>query len=112
MIFERTKLNEIRKKWEKLEPNFQSDKIRNFTNSGFGTTLCNEGKIMICGGDSVNMNTYLYDIDQNLISINEQCEDILFFFNDKTFYKINNNYNIALPSSLDEEKDILISNKK
>ena len=64
---------------------------------------------MFCGGDIINLNIYLYDINKNLIYLNTQCTDILFTFSDKNFYKINNNHNIALPYSLEENKTILFS---
>lgn len=111
IIFEKTNLNDISNKWEKIAPDFENKKLKNFTNVGFAANLCVNGKILLCGGDSVNMNTYLYDVYKNMISSNDKCEDILFTFNDKNFYKINNNSSIALPYSLNEEKEILISNK-
>ena len=111
LIFERTNLNDISKKWEKIIPKFEKDKLKNFTNSGFSANLCINGKILFCGGDNININTYLYDIDKNIISSNDNCEDILFTFNDKNFYKINNNNSVALPYSFSEEKEVLITNK-
>jgi len=110
IIFERTNINDVNKKWEKIVPNFENENIT-FTNSGFAASLCGGGKILFCGGDTININTYLYDIDKNLIDINDKNDDILFSFKDKNFYKINYNSNIALPNSLEEEKEILICNR-
>ena len=110
IIFERTNLNQRNQKWEKIRPDFQSGKARNFTNFGFATNYCRDGKIMLCGGDSVNFNTYFYDIENNLLSENDKCEDILFTFNEKNFYRIDTNNSIALPYSLEEEKEILLIN--
>ena len=111
IIFERTNLNDISNKWEKISPDFENKKLKNFTNVGFAANLCIKDKILFCGGDSVNMNTYLYDVYKNMIRSNDKCEDILFTFTDKNFYKVNNSISIALPYSLSEEKEILISNK-
>ena len=111
LIFERANLNDISKKWENFVPDFENKKLKNFTNVGFAASVCINGKILFCGGDSVNINTYIYDVNKNIISSNDNNEDILFTFADKNFYKINNNSSIALPNSLDEEKEILISNK-
>ena len=111
IIFERKILNDISNKWEKFDRDFENKKLKNFTNVGFAANLYVNGKILLCGGDSVNMNTYLYDAYKNMISSNDKCEDILFTFTDKNFYKIKNNSSIALPYSLNEEKEILISNK-
>ena len=111
IIFEKTNLDDIKHRWEKFSPNFEKENLKNFTNTGFGVTMCNGGKIIFCGGDNVYINTYIYDVNKNLLSINNKSEDILFSLSDKNFYKINNNYSIALPSSLDDEKDILIVNK-
>ena len=110
IIFERSNLNHINKKWEKIRPDFQNVKARNFTNFGFGANYCMGGKIMLCGGDSVNLNTYFYNIENNLLSENVKCEDVLFSFNDKNFYRIDTNNSIALPYSIDEEKEILVIN--
>ena len=107
IIFERTNLNQSNLKWEKIKPDFKNGKASYFTNFGFAANYCRDGKIMICGGDSVNINTYLYDLEKNLMSENDKCEDILFAFNEKNFYRIDINNSIALPYSLDEEKEIL-----
>ena len=109
IIFERTNLNDKSHKWEKIVPNLENEKIDEFTNTGFSANLCGGGKIMFCGGDIINLNIYLYDINKNLIYLNTQCTDILFTFSDKNFYKINNNHNIALPNSLEENKTILFA---
>ena len=109
IIFERTYLNEVNKNWEKIIPSFENEKI-NFINYGFGACICDNRKIIFCGGDTVNINPYFYDIDKNLIYINDKSDDILFSFKDKNFYKINNNSYIALPN-LEEEKEILIFNR-
>ena len=109
IIFERTNLNDVNHKWEKIVPNLD-EKVDDFNNFGFASILSEGEKIMFCGGDIIYMNTYLYDINKNLIYLNNQCQDILFTFNDKNFYKINNNENIALSYSLEEDRTILISN--
>ena len=109
IIFERTNLNDKSHKWEKIVSNLEKEKIDEFTNIGFAANLCRGGKIMFCGGDIINLNIYLYDINKNLIYLNTQCTDILFTFSDKNFYKINNNHNIALPYSIEENKTILIA---
>lgn len=104
ITFERTDLDDDRHKWEKIIPNYENGKISNFTNSGFGVTMVGGGRILFCGGDNVNLYTYLYDIKRNIIYLNDKSEDILFTLSDKNFYKINRNYSVALPSSLDELK--------
>lgn len=111
MIFERTNLNDAYHKWEKMNPNLENEKINNLVNSGFGLVACSGGKIMICGGDIIDIYTYLYDIEKNSIFTNNKHDDILFTFSDKNFYKINNSNYIGLPSSLDEEKEVLVVDK-
>ena len=111
VIFERTDLDDDRHKWEKILPNYENGKISNFTNSGFGVTMVGGGRIIFCGGDNVNLYTYLYDIKRNTIYINNKSEDILFTLSDKNFYKINSNYSVALPSSFDELKEVLVVDK-
>ena len=111
ITFERTNLDDDRHKWEKIIPNYENGKISNFTNSGFGVTMVGGGRILFCGGDNVNLYTYLYDIRKNIIYINDKSEDILFTLSDKNFYKINKNYSVALPSSLDELKEVIVVDK-
>ena len=111
ITFERTDLDDDRHKWEKIIPNYENGKISNFTNSGFGVTMVGGGRIIFCGGDNVNLYTYLYDIKKNIIYVNDKSEDILFSLSDKNFYKINRNYSVALPSSLDELKEVLVVDK-
>jgi len=111
VTFERTDLDDDRHKWEKIIPNYENGKISNFTNSGFGVTLVGGGRIIFCGGDNVNLYTYLYDIKKNIIYVNDKSEDILFSLSDKNFYKINKNYSVALSSSLDELKEVLVVDK-
>ena len=109
--FERTNLDDFSYKWEKIVPIYENEKNKNLVNKGFGVVSCGGGKVMLCGGDVINMNPYLYDIEKNLLYTNDNCDDILFTFSDKNFYKINNNSYIALSSSLDEENEILIVDK-
>ena len=111
ITFERTNLDDISHKWEKIVPIYENEKNKNLVNKGFGVVTCGGGKVMLCGGDIINMNPYLYDINKNLLYTNDNYDDILFTFSDKNFYKINNNSYIALPSSLDEENEILIVDK-
>ena len=111
ITFERTNLNEMRHIWEKINPESENEKLNNLLNKGFGLVTCGLHKIMICGGEITNMNPYLYDIDKNWISEKNKTDDILFTFSDKNFYKINNNIYVALPSSFEEEKEILIFDK-
>ena len=79
IIFEITNINNANKKWEKIISNLENETIT-FTNCGFATSLYGRRKILFCGGDAININTYLYDIDKYLIDINDKNDDILFSF--------------------------------
>ena len=111
IFFERTNLNDNNHAWEKIIPNFESEKfINNIVNNEFGLSHCAGGRIVLVGGN-FNPNSFLYDINMNLFSYNHNYKNQLIPLIDKTFYKINQTHNIALPCSLIRHVEIAILNK-
>ena len=54
-----------------------------------------------------NNASYIYNLNQNKISLSQNGTNDCMNFVDKTFYKINETY-IALPEDLGESKEIAI----
>jgi len=112
-FFERTKILSPIRKWEKIIPNLDENIISNNFPSKFGVSLDSNGNILFLGGDNINNvnNTYIYKPGNNIISLSQNGTNDNMIFDDKTFYKINDKYNIALPHDLNESKEISIVDK-
>ena len=115
IIFERSKLTDNKKEWEKIIPNYDQDILRNFPSDNFATSIDSKGNIIFIGGNNINMennNTYIYDINQNKIYLSEKGTNDNMNFVDKSFYLIDNQYSVALPEGLEENREIAIVDKK
>lgn len=111
IFFERTNLNEDNHKWEKVFPNFESEEYINYIiNNEFGLSHCAGGHIMLLGGN-FNPHSFIYDINTNLFSYNNNYIKQFIPLIDKTFYKISHIHNIALPCTLMKYVEIGILNK-
>ena len=114
LIFERTKLTDNKKQWEIIEPKYDENILKNFPNESFGVSLDSKGKIIFIGGNNINMEnnaTFVYDINENRISLSNQGSNDNMKFIDKTFYIFDNKYNVGLPEDLDEIKEIAFVDK-
>ena len=114
LIFERTKLTDNKKQWEIIEPKYDENILKNFPNESFGVSLDSKGKIIFIGGNNINMEnnaTFVYDINENRISLSNQGTNDNMKFIDKTFYVFDNKYNVGLPEDLDEIKEIAFVDK-
>ena len=111
--FERTKIVSPIRKWEKIIPNLDENIISNNFPSKFGVSLDSNGNILFLGGDNINNvnKTYIYKPGNNTISLSQNGTNDNMIFDDKTFYKINDKYNIALPHDLINSKEISIVDK-
>ena len=115
ICFERTRLSENEKKWEKIIPNFNDKIISNFPSKSFATTLDTNGNVIFLGGDNItleNKYSFVYDTKSNKITLSIRGTNDNMTFDDKTFYKINNKYNIALPRGLNEGKELAAIDKE
>ena len=110
--FERTKLTYPSRKWEKIIPKIDKNLIKNFP-SDFGVSYDSNGNILFLGGNNnINMNnTYIYNPLKNEITISQNGTNDNMIFSDKSFYKINNRYNLAFPKNLLETKEICVVDK-
>ena len=94
-----------------MKKHFESEEyINNIINNEFGLSHCAGEHVMLLGGN-FNPNSFIYDINMNLFSYNNNYINIFIPLIDKTFYKINNIHNIALPCSLIRHVEIGILNK-
>ena len=96
LFFEKLDLNHLNKKkiaWEKFYPkNYEK-----YTSQYYG--VCDmdlEDKIILLGGERVDMNTITYEIKNNKLE-NGPGRNSYAKLNDKTFYKINKNFYVAIP---------------
>ena len=72
----------------------------------------NVDNIVICGGERTGANTIIYEIKNNNL-LKAKGKDINCKLDDKTFYKINQNYYINIPYSKDPgEKSIIAFDKR
>ena len=112
-FFKRTKIVSPIRKWEKIIPNLDENKINSNFPSNFGVSLDSNGNILFLGGDNINKvcNTYIYKPGNNIISLSQNGKNDNMIFDDKTFYKINDKYNLAIPHDLNESKKISIVDK-
>ena len=111
--FERTKLSDNEKKWEKIEPNFDNSIISIFPKN-FATSVDSSGNVVFLGGDNVNLDNnkaFVYDLKNNNISLSVNGTNDNVDFYDKTFYKTNNKYSVALPHHLQSTKEIAAIDK-
>ena len=115
LIFERTKLTDNKKQWEKIIPNYEENIIKKFPSDKFATSLDSNGNIIFIGGNNIEMennNTFIYDINQNKIYLSEKGTNDNMNFRDKSLYFIDNQYNVALPEELEESREIAFVDKK
>jgi hypothetical protein len=115
LIFERTKLTDNKKQWEKIIPNYDENIIKYFPSENFAASLDSNGRIIFIGGNNINMennNTFIYDINQNKIYLSEKGTNDNMNFVDKSFYYIDNQYNVALPEELEESREIAFVDKR
>ena len=110
--FERTKIINPLRKWEKIVPTMDKKLIKNFPNN-FSLSYDINGNILLLGGNNITSsnNTYIYEPNKNTISLSQRGTNDNMIFEDKSFYKINNKYSVALPKNLTEKKEILVVDK-
>jgi hypothetical protein len=112
-FFERTKIIEPTRKWEKIVPNFDKKIMANFP-SKFGVSFDSDGKILLLGGNNIETvnDTYIYEPGSNTIVLSKNGTNDNMLFNDKTFYKVSKRYSINIPQNLNEVKEIGVSDKQ
>ena len=111
--FERTKVINPTRKWEKIIPSIDKKLIQSFP-SNFGVSHDINGNILFLGGDNIKKqnNTYIYNPNNNEILSSKNGTNDNITFSDKTFYNVNKRYNITLPKDLIEIKEICLVDKE
>ena len=110
IYFERTKLTSPAKKWEKLIPQSGDQESGFFYNKLYGVSKCSGGNILFAGGINNQLRTFVYNLKLNVLYINiNKDESIL--LNERTFYKIDHNFNIAITQNIEKDHIIAIINK-
>ena len=110
IYFERTKLSSPSKKWEKLIPQSGDQESGFFYNKLYGVSKCSGGNILFAGGINNQLRTFVYNLKLNVLYINiNKDESVL--LNERTFYKIDHNFNIAITQNIEKDHIIAIVNK-
>ena len=110
IYFEKTKLTSPAKKWEKLIPQSGDQESGFFYNKLYGVSKCTGGNILFAGGINNQLRTFVYNLKLNVLYINiNKDEPIL--LTERTFYKIDHNFNIAITQNLEKDHIIAIVNK-
>ena len=110
IYFERTKLTSPAKKWEKLIPQSGDQESGFFYNKLFGVSKCSGGNILFAGGINNQLRTFVYNLKLNVLYINiNKDESIL--LSERTFYKIDHNFNLGITQNIEKNHIIAIINK-
>ena len=110
IYFERTKLKNPSKKWEKILPQCANQESSFFYNQLFGVSKCSGGHILFAGGINNQLRTFTYDIKSNIIIINSSKDESV-LLNERNFYKIDHNFNIGIPVNIEKDHMIALLNK-
>ena len=110
IFFERTKLTNPAKIWEKLTPQSGDQESGFFYNKLFGVSKCTEGNILFAGGINNQLRTFIYNIKLNVLYINSSKDESI-LLNERNYYKIDHNFNIAIPKNIEKDHLIAIVNK-
>ena len=110
IYFERTKLTNPAKKWEKIIPQSGDQESGFFYNQLYGVSKCSGGNIIFAGGVNNQLRTFIYNIKLNVLFINYNKDESI-ILNERTFYKIDHNFNIAIPKNIEKDHIISILNK-
>jgi len=81
-----------------------------FYNKLFGVSKCSGGNILFAGGINNQLRTFIYNLKINVLFINPSKDESV-ILNERNFYKIDHNFNIAIPSNIEKDHIIAIVNK-
>ena len=110
IYFEKTKLKNLNKIWEKIIPQSGDQDSGFFYNKLYGVSKCSGGNILFAGGINNQLRTFIYNIKSNVLFINPSKDESI-ALNERTFYKIDHNFNIAIPKNVENDHIIAIVNK-
>ena len=110
-FFERIKISRMSGNWEKVNVFISPENKMKFTNNFFGALNMGDGNLIICGGNDISENSFIFNcFSHTLIKTDEKDENIE--LGDKRLYPIDNNYYIGISRYFEENKEIIILNKE
>ena len=110
-FFERIKISRMSGNWEKVNVFISPENKMKFTNNFFGALNMGDGNLIICGGNDISENSFIFNcFSHTLIKTEEKDENIE--LGDKRLYPIDNNYYIGISRYFEENKEIIILNKE
>ena len=110
-FFERIKISRMSGNWEKVNVFISPENKIKFTNNFFGALNMGDGNLIICGGNDISKNSFIFNcFSHTLIKTDEKDENIE--LGDKRLYPIDNNYYIGISRYFEENKEIIILNKE
>ena len=71
---------------------------------------CSGGNILFAGGVNNQLRTFIYNLKLNVLYINPSKDESI-ILNERTFYKIDHNFNIAIPKNIEKDHIIALANK-
>ena len=110
IFFEKTKLTNPTKKWEKIVPQSGDQESGFFYNKLYGVSKSSNGNIIFAGGIDTQLRTFVYNIKSNALFINSSKDESI-LLNERNFYKIDHNFNIAIPTNIEQDHIIAVINK-
>lgn len=110
IYFEKTKLTNPAKKWDKIVPQSGDQESGFFYNKSYGVSKCSGGNVLFAGGINNQLRTFKYNLKSNILFINPSKDESI-LFTERNFYKIDHNFNIAIPKDLEKDHVIAIINK-
>ena len=110
IYFEKTKLTNPAKKWEKLVPQSGDQESGFFYNQLFGVSKCSGGNVLFAGGLNNQLRTFVYNLKANVLFITPSKDESI-LLNERNFYKIDHNFSIAIPTNIEKDHIVAIVNK-
>ena len=110
IYFEKTKLTNPARVWEKFLPQSGDKESGFFYNKGYGVTKCSGGNVLFAGGENNQLRTFIYNLKMNVLYINASKDESI-ILNERNFYKIDHNFSIAIPKNIEKDQIIAIVNK-
>jgi len=110
IFFEKTKLTNPAKKWEKLVPQSGDQESGFFYNQLFGVSKCSGGNVLFAGGLNNQLRTFVYNLKANVLFITPSKDESI-LLNERNFYKIDHNFSIAIPTNIEKDHIVAIVNK-
>ena len=110
IYFEKTKLTNPAKTWEKFIPQSGDQESGFFYNKSYGVSKCSGGNVLFAGGINNQLRTFKYNLKSNILFINPSKDESI-ILSERNFYKIDHNFNIAIPKDIEKDHIVAVINK-